>query len=132
MPMQNKHVRDWINERAEHVITLDGYDDAVVGVAIRCGSEPVVVYDRERIISICMTDGMTREEAEEWVSFNIEGAFVGELTPWIMTMMPKRKRQSKGAEVKRLLAALAAIAENNDEPSARDFAREILANREVP
>jgi len=132
MPMQNKHARDWLAEQVDHVILLDGYDDAIIGIATRSGVEPVVVYSRPRIIEICVIDGMTHEDAEEWVSFNVEGSHVGELTPWLMTPMPKPKRQSKGAEVKRLLAALAAIAENKDEPYARDFARDILANREVP
>jgi hypothetical protein len=31
-----------------------------------------------------MDDGMTEEEAHEWVSFNIEGAWVGKGTPAVM------------------------------------------------
>ena len=134
MPMQNKHARDWLAEQVEHVILLEGYDDAIIGIATRSGSEPVVVYSRPRIIEICVIDGMTHEDAEVWVSCKVERreSHVGVLTPWIMTPIPKPKRRSKASEVTQLRAALTAIAENKDEPYARDFARDILANREVP
>jgi hypothetical protein len=30
-----------------------------------------------------MSEGMTEEEALEWISFNVEGAYVGDATPVI-------------------------------------------------
>jgi hypothetical protein len=46
---------------------------------------PIVVYDSAKVIDILIErDGMTHEEAEEFFSFNIEGAWVGEQTPvWL-------------------------------------------------
>lgn len=134
MPMQNKHVREWVTKRVEHAILLDGYDDAIAGVAVRGGSEPVLVYDRARLIAICMTDGMPRNEANAWVSMRVEFESAGELSPWIMNPIPKTDLKSKGAEVEveRLRAALIAIAAMKDEPYCSDFAKDILANREVP
>lgn len=65
---------------AEHVeegaIFWNGCDEAILGV---CDGR--VVYGRERLVSLFRRQGMTRDEADEWVSFNIEGAHVGPLTP---------------------------------------------------
>lgn len=57
------------------------YDPCIVGVAYRCGMEPVVVYDVDQVLEALVQDGMDREEAEEWFEFNIAGAYVGERTP---------------------------------------------------
>ena len=46
---------------------------------------PVFVYSGEEIISILMDrDGMTRDEALEFVDFNIEGAYTGNDTPLLV------------------------------------------------
>lgn len=82
-------VREWVNEAAEGAMTLDGFDDAIIGVGSRINLGPVFVYDREKIIEILMArDGMEYEEADEYVSFNIEGAWVGEGTPVILSRPP--------------------------------------------
>ena len=69
----------------EELMTAQGFDDAILGVGYRCGQMPIVVYDSAKVIDILMErDGMTHEEAEEYFSFNIEGAWVGEHTPiWL-------------------------------------------------
>lgn len=65
------------------VAFMDGFDDAIVGLVSRFGMEsPVVLYDRKKMVEILKTrDGMTEDDAEEYVSFNCEGAWVGEQTP---------------------------------------------------
>ena len=61
--------------------TADGYDEAIIGIAPRTfGGDPVVVYSADKIIDILARE-MTVEEAEEFFSFNIEGAYVGPGTP---------------------------------------------------
>lgn len=57
------------------------FDACILGVASRCGMEPVVVYDRACLVGKFMDQGMTAEDAEEWVSYNVTGAYVGERTP---------------------------------------------------
>jgi hypothetical protein len=65
---------------------IDGFDDAILGPSLLwdssgCRTE-VLVYDAEKIREILMTrDGMSYEEAREYIEFNIEGAYVGEDTP---------------------------------------------------
>ncbi len=63
----------------------DGFEDAIIGLAQQFTKLPIVVYDRRRCIEILMErDGMTHEEAEEFFSFNTEGAWVGEQTPMFL------------------------------------------------
>ena len=65
----------------------DGLDEAILGVAYRAGSDPVMAYDISKVIKILMErDGMSRDEAVEFYGFNIEQAHVGPGTPcWIDT-----------------------------------------------
>ena len=59
----------------------DGWDDAILGVARIYVGDPVVVYDLGKIVDALIEDGATREDALEYVQFNITGAYVGEGTP---------------------------------------------------
>lgn len=45
---------------------------------------PCTYYEYPRLVGIFMEQGMTQDEAEEWVDFNLVGAWVGESTPIIM------------------------------------------------
>jgi hypothetical protein len=65
-------------------IDPEKFDKCIIGVASRCGMQSSVVYDRDELIKVYMDEGMTEEEASEWISFNVEGAYVGETTPLIM------------------------------------------------
>lgn len=59
-------------------------DVAIVGVADRLGMPGVVVYDRRKLVEAFMAEGMSLEDADEWVCVNVEGAYVGERTPLIL------------------------------------------------
>ena len=49
-----------------------------------------VVYDRAKVIQTLIDrDGMTPEDAEEFFSVNIEGAWVGEATPAYLSVAPQ-------------------------------------------
>jgi len=65
----------------EQAVTWDGCDDAIIGVGSRCGQNTVFVYDYDRLVQVFVRDGMTEEEAVDWVDYNIVGAWVGEGTP---------------------------------------------------
>ena len=78
--------RDRIADYAPGALLADGFDDAILGVAERCGQPTLVAYDRCRCIDILVAQGMDREEAEEYFEFNVAGAWLGEQTPvWIDT-----------------------------------------------
>tara|TARA_R100000234_G_scaffold117686_2_gene96585 strand:- start:7283 stop:7540 length:258 start_codon:yes stop_codon:yes gene_type:complete len=64
------------------VLKADGFDDAVIGIGSRCGSEDVIVYDAEKCIEILVRDhDMDPDEALDYFSFNTLGSYVGKLTP---------------------------------------------------
>lgn len=62
------------------LLVADGFADAFIGVAYRMGRQ-IAVYDRARCIEVLIADGMAPDEAEDYFSFNTEGAWVGEGTP---------------------------------------------------
>ena len=69
-----------LKEEYPDVMTMDGYDDAIIGVVERIGLE-VVCYDLDKVIEILMKQGMNEEDAWEWYQFNMGGSWVGEKTP---------------------------------------------------
>jgi hypothetical protein len=71
----------WIEDQNPDALTADGFDDAIVGMVRRCGMSPVVAYDYAKCIDILGREGMTRDEAIEYLEFNTVGAFVGENGP---------------------------------------------------
>lgn len=74
--------REEISEWNENALLCDGFDEAIIGIAERINLGPVVAYDIEKILEILMErDGMSYEEAHEYFTFNIIGAWMGEFTP---------------------------------------------------
>jgi len=72
------------SEDNDKTLFFDGCDSAIVGFISRCGQVPVVVYGYRELVRVFERQGMTSDEAEEWVAFNCEGAWVGEGTPGIL------------------------------------------------
>ena len=56
------------------------YDPCILGMVYVDG-QAVVLYDTDAIISAHMSEGMTDDEAAEWVSYNTLGAWFGPRTP---------------------------------------------------
>jgi hypothetical protein len=63
----------------------DDLDEAIIGPAMvwqKNSHIEVLVYNAEVIRNILMSrDGMTFEDAREFIEFNIEGAYIGPDTP---------------------------------------------------
>ena len=72
-------IRDSLEEGVM-LLEPEMFDEAIVGMAERCGMAPAVIYDRALVLGVLMRD-MSEEDAEEYYSFNIAGAYVGESTP---------------------------------------------------
>lgn len=67
------------------VITMLGFEEALVGYTERHDDVPVAVYDFEKMVSVLMDrDEMSRQEALEYIDFNVSGAYVGRDTPIIL------------------------------------------------
>lgn len=67
------------------MLRANGYDDAIIGSAFiwQDGTQvQVLVYDAEDIRDILMSqDGMSTEEARDFIEFNLEGVYLGPETP---------------------------------------------------
>lgn len=64
----------------------EGFDDAIIGPAFIWAKQTshveVLVYNAEVMRNILMSrDGMTFEDAREFIEYNIEGAYIGPDTP---------------------------------------------------
>lgn len=70
--------------RNDSVLMIDGCESAIIGWFERCGQGPLLIYDYEKLVAHFVKEGMDEDEAEEWISFNIEGAWMGSGTPAIM------------------------------------------------
>ena len=72
-----------LSEEYPDLLKADGFDEAVIGVVERLGTQ-AICYDTEKVIEILMRD-MSEEEAWEYFQYNIAGAWVGEHTPFFLT-----------------------------------------------
>jgi len=79
------NIQDIIDEYGEDLVTMDNYDDCIMGVCERFGQTPIIAYDRSAVINKLINNGMIHEDAEEWFSFNMIGAWVGDATPCFIT-----------------------------------------------
>ena len=60
----------------------DGFDEAIIGYTRIAGRKDVLAYDYWKCIDILKKrDGMSAEDAIEFMEFNVICAYVGELTP---------------------------------------------------
>ena len=71
----------------EDLLKFDGFDDAVIGVCVTWHGKMLVeriIYNGKEILKKLMSQGMTEEQASEYIDFNMLGAYVGDSTPAIM------------------------------------------------
>lgn len=68
-------------------LLADGFGDAFIGYTVNHHHAHVAVYDYDKCVEVLVArDGMTHEDAEEFLSFNTLGAFVGENGPIYMVV----------------------------------------------
>jgi len=80
------------------MLIIDDCDEAILGVVERCSSPRVVCYSYEKLLEVFIKQGMTLEEASEWISFNILGAWLGEETPYILFQMTREEIDEEVSE----------------------------------
>ena len=80
-----KRINDFVIERDEDVLLMDGFDEAFIGYSQRINEPMLAVYSWEKMVDVCVKrDGMTYDEATEYIEYNCTGAWVGERTPIIV------------------------------------------------
>ena len=63
------------------VLLADGFEEALIGIGNQFDTS-LAVYDIDKCFEILRSrDGMSEEEAVEFFSYNVQGAYVGESTP---------------------------------------------------
>jgi hypothetical protein len=72
------------NSDEEGPVVFDGLDEAIIGVAQQFTNDQFVAYSMTKILDILQEQGMSHEEALEYFSFNIQGLWAGEGTPFII------------------------------------------------
>jgi hypothetical protein len=67
---------------ADETLLADGFEEAFVGYFQRCGQPTVACYNYEKAVDILIErDGMSDEDAREYLEFNVVGGWVGAGTP---------------------------------------------------
>ena len=75
----SKVLEEWPEEE---FMKIDGYDDCVIGVFERYNMAPVLAYDHTLVVQETMDQSlMDMWEAVDYVSTQIQGAWVGDKTP---------------------------------------------------
>ena len=59
-------------------LLADGFDEAILGL---CSITGRIVYCMDTCIEVLKKQGMDEDEAYEYFSYNVSGAYVGEMTP---------------------------------------------------
>ena len=74
----------------EDALVMTGYDDCVIGVLERYGREPIVLYDKKKVIEQLIEEGCDDYEgAVEYYEFNQLGGYHGEKTPGFLVRLPE-------------------------------------------
>ena len=75
-----------ISELNPEAMMADGFDDAILGMCIQFGQEPVVAYNYNKCVEILKNrDGMDDSEAIEYMEYNVVGAYMGVNSPVFIT-----------------------------------------------
>ncbi len=75
-------ISTWSNQLEDNILFADGFEEAILGIVRRAGQPDVIAYDYEKCVQILVErDDMTKEEAFEYMEFNVVASFVGEKTP---------------------------------------------------
>jgi len=78
---KEKSLLESISGYIDEPLLIDGMNLAIIGIGEIIGNEPVVAYDSDKIIDLLIDQGMSEEEAFEFMNFNIQGSYVGNKTP---------------------------------------------------
>lgn len=74
-------IREYLEEVNPQALVADGFDKAMIGTAFRDGNI-VALYDLEKCTEVLIErDGMTFEEAIEYIDYNVLGSYMGMNTP---------------------------------------------------
>ena len=97
--MTREEVEELLADSNPEALFMDGFDDAIIGIAERPNLGPIVAYDEGKMIEILAKqmepdpedlDDRSKEEvclemALDYYGFNVKSTWMGENTPIIIT-----------------------------------------------
>lgn len=88
--MTRDDIDQYLNDIGESALLADGFEEALIGFGQRINEPLLAVYDYDKMVDVLMfRDGMTYDEAIEYIDFNVVGAWVGEQTPMFVRSVPE-------------------------------------------
>jgi hypothetical protein len=104
--MDFKAKKECLAEMGDEILLADGFEEALIGYC-QIFSRTIALYDEAKCIGILVKrDGMSEEDAREYFSFNVTGAYVGENTPAFATLFePAWPTPERHPRIKARLAA---------------------------
>ena len=94
--MRHKNLQEYVDlvEYTENVMTMDGYNDCIIGVVSTFDGKQVIAYDIDKVITkLEERDGMSTIEAIEFFEYNMLGAWVGDHTPVFIAMLDEQHKE---------------------------------------
>jgi hypothetical protein len=89
MPLK-KDICNFLGDENPDALLWDGFEEAFIGTGVRCAQPSLAVYDYNKMVRVLVKrDKMTHEDAEEYISFNVTGGWVGKNTPIALIRIPK-------------------------------------------
>ena len=82
--MDKAKMQEWAAFFNEEALFADGFEEAFLGMAERCGQPALAVYDADKCLEILARE-MDKSEAVEFFNFNVIGAWMGEHTPLFLS-----------------------------------------------
>ncbi len=67
-------IEEYLENADPEAIVFDGLDLAIVGF----DHNGLMVYDHQKMVNIFIADGMTEDEAIEWIDYNVIGTMGGQ------------------------------------------------------
>jgi len=86
-PSKKDAINRLLEDEGKSALFVDGFDEALIGVSMPNPkeNEARLVYSYQTCLEIVMRESeMSLEEADEWMTVNFVGAYVGEQTPIFM------------------------------------------------
>ena len=78
-------IQTHMEEMGETVLLADGFEHAFLGTTQRINEPVLAVYSYPLMVeTLMLRDGMSFDEAVDYMDFNVTGSWVGEQTPIII------------------------------------------------
>ncbi len=74
LALENEMIEEYLENADPEAIVFDGLDLAIVGF----DHNGLMVYDHQKMVDIFIADGMTEDEAIEWIDYNVIGTMGGQ------------------------------------------------------